>query len=219
MASIAELLAGILGGSFRPSERIRAAIEATAPEPFSGAFGVGSPAEEAGRPRTFLDDAVTTAFPFSIPPQPEGEPRVLHRAGGGVTITDRDLARGMDAALAVSGGGLGTSIRAPGGPMLAGKLPMDEASRTKGENSYVWTSIPDKVTEQLRRLGYDGILDTGGKMGGQGHTVAIPFGPEQVRSQFAKFDPKNEGKSMLLGALTTAAPVGFLASRLSREEQ
>ena len=88
----------------------------------------------------------------------------------------------------------------------------------KGENSYVWTSIPDKVTEQLRRLGYDGILDTGGKMGGMGHTVAIPFGPEQVRSQFAKFDPKNLGKKDVLGALATAAPVGLLASMASREE-
>lgn len=67
-----------------------------------------------------------------------------------------------------------------------------------GENSYVWTSIPDKITNALRSLGYDGILDTGGKMGGMGHTVAIPFGPEQVRSQFARFDPKNLGKSGLL---------------------
>jgi hypothetical protein len=88
----------------------------------------------------------------------------------------------------------------------------------KGENSYVWTSIPDKVTAELRRLGYDGIVDTGGKMGGQGHTVAIPFGPEQVRSQFAKFDPRNLGKSDLLGALAGAAPVGLLASMLSRKD-
>ena len=88
----------------------------------------------------------------------------------------------------------------------------------KGENSYVWTSIPDKVTEQLRRLGYDGILDTGGKGGGMGHTVAIPFGAHQVRSQFAKFDPKNLGKSDLLGALTMGAPVGLLASMASRED-
>lgn len=73
----------------------------------------------------------------------------------------------------------------------------------KGENSYVWTSIPDKVTAELRKLGYDGILDTGGKMGGKGHTVAIPFGPEQVRSQFAAFDPKNIGKSKLLGSGAT----------------
>lgn len=70
----------------------------------------------------------------------------------------------------------------------------------KGDNSFVWTSIPDKISKALRSMGYDGMIDTGGKMGGQGHKVAIPFGPEQVRSTFAKFDPKNEGKSMLLGA-------------------
>lgn len=61
----------------------------------------------------------------------------------------------------------------------------------KGENSYVWTSIPDKVTNALKKMGYDGILDTGGKMGGEGHTVAIPFEPHQVRSKFAKFDPRH----------------------------
>jgi hypothetical protein len=68
----------------------------------------------------------------------------------------------------------------------------------KGDNSYAWTSIPDKVTEQLKALGYDGILDTGGKGGGQGHTVAIPFHSHQVRSKFAKFDPKHLGKADLL---------------------
>lgn len=68
----------------------------------------------------------------------------------------------------------------------------------KGDNSFVWTSIPDKITNALRSMGYDGVIDTGGKMGGQGHRVAVPFGPEQVRSQFARFDPKDLGKSGLL---------------------
>ncbi len=45
----------------------------------------------------------------------------------------------------------------------------------KGDNSHVWTTIPDKVTAELKKLGFDGILDTGGKGGGQAHTVAIPF--------------------------------------------
>lgn len=44
-----------------------------------------------------------------------------------------------------------------------------------------WTSIPDWVTDVLRRLGYDGIKDTGGKFGGEQHTVWIPFEPEQVK--------------------------------------
>jgi len=68
----------------------------------------------------------------------------------------------------------------------------------KGKNSFAWTSIPDKVTEQLKALGYDGILDTGGKSGGQEHTVAIPFHPHQVRSKFAKFDPEHVGKADLM---------------------
>ena len=61
----------------------------------------------------------------------------------------------------------------------------------KGDNSYVWTSIPDKITDQLKVLGYDGIIDTGGKGGGQDHRVAIPFYPHQVRSVFAKFNPED----------------------------
>ena len=45
-----------------------------------------------------------------------------------------------------------------------------------------WTRIPDAVTAYLKELGYDGIKDTGGKGGGQGHTVWIPFSSEQVKS-------------------------------------
>lgn len=51
-----------------------------------------------------------------------------------------------------------------------------------GKNSFVWTSIPDKVSDALRKIGFDGIYDTGGKMGGQGHIVAIPLSPGTVRS-------------------------------------
>ena len=64
-----------------------------------------------------------------------------------------------------------------------------EEDLSKGENSFVWTSIPDKVTKQLEQLGFNGILDTGGKMGGEAHQVVIPFRPEQLRSRFAAFDP------------------------------
>lgn len=68
----------------------------------------------------------------------------------------------------------------------------------KGENSYVWTSIPDKITKQLEKLGYNGIIDTGGKGGGIGHEVVIPFKPEQLRSKFAAFDPMKVNKPDLL---------------------
>ena len=45
-----------------------------------------------------------------------------------------------------------------------------------------WTSIPDFVTDYLKYLGYDGIQDVGGKGGGEGHTVWIPFSGEQVKT-------------------------------------
>ena len=72
----------------------------------------------------------------------------------------------------------------------------------KGENSFVWTSIPDKVTNALKRMGYDGIIDTGGKMGGNGHRVAIPFSPTNVRSINAKFDPSESSSSKLLAGMS-----------------
>ena len=53
---------------------------------------------------------------------------------------------------------------------------------TNGENSYVWTSIPDWVTDVLKSFGYDGIIDTGGKSGGQIHQVYIPFYSTQIKS-------------------------------------
>lgn len=80
----------------------------------------------------------------------------------------------------------------------------------KGETSYVWTSIPDKITESLKNLGYDGILDVGGKGGGVLHRVAIPFSPEQVRSINAAFDPAKTGSSNLMAGVGGAA-VGLSA--------
>jgi len=73
----------------------------------------------------------------------------------------------------------------------------------EGKNSYVWTSIPDKVTDQLKKLGYNGIIDTGGKGGTvTGHQVVIPFDPSQVRSKFAAFNPADVNKpDLLAGAM------------------
>lgn len=48
--------------------------------------------------------------------------------------------------------------------------------------THAWTSIPDSMTDYLKSLGYDGIKDTGGKFGGEGHTVWIPFNSNQVKS-------------------------------------
>ena len=52
----------------------------------------------------------------------------------------------------------------------------------KNENSYVWTSIPDWVTDILKGFGYDGVIDMGGKSGGEIHKVYIPFYSEQIKS-------------------------------------
>lgn len=58
------------------------------------------------------------------------------------------------------------------------KLEADIANGT----SYSWTSIPDFVTDTLKAHGYDGIFDEGGKNGGAGHQVVIPFYSEQIKN-------------------------------------
>ena len=52
----------------------------------------------------------------------------------------------------------------------------------KNGTSHAWTSIPDFVTNYLKSKGYDGIIDTGGKNGGNEHQVAIPFYSNQIKS-------------------------------------
>lgn len=57
-----------------------------------------------------------------------------------------------------------------------------KADYAKGENSFVWSSIPDWVSDELKRLGYDGIKDVGGKMGGKASNIWVPFEPTQIKS-------------------------------------
>jgi hypothetical protein len=52
----------------------------------------------------------------------------------------------------------------------------------KNHTDHAWTTIPEKVTQTLQSLGYDGIRDRGGKLGGPGHTVWIAFLPNQIKS-------------------------------------
>jgi len=62
-------------------------------------------------------------------------------------------------------------------------------------DTYAWTSIPDWVTAKLKELGYDGIHDTGGKGGGDKHSVWIPFEQNQVKSATGNrgtFDPNSD---------------------------
>lgn len=49
--------------------------------------------------------------------------------------------------------------------------------------THAWTSIPDVVTDFLKEYGgYNGIIDRGGKQGGEIHTVAIPFYSNQIKN-------------------------------------
>lgn len=80
-----------------------------------------------------------------------------------------------------------------------------EKDLSEGNESYVWTSIPDKVTEELKKLGHDSILDVSGKGGGSKEPVVIPFDPSQVRSRFAAFDPFRKSEA-IAAAMGVAAP-------------
>lgn len=60
-----------------------------------------------------------------------------------------------------------------------------ERLRADVENgtTHAWTSIPDIVTDFLKDYGnFDGIVDQGGKNGGEIHTVAIPFYSNQIKN-------------------------------------
>lgn len=90
-------------------------------------------------------------------------------------------------------------------------------------SSYAFTSIPDKVTAVLKSLGYDGIIDQGGKAETGAHRVAIPFEPNQVRSDFAKFDPAKADSDDLLAAnaddKASAGLAAFADRKLSKEDE
>jgi hypothetical protein len=75
---------------------------------------------------------------------------------------------------------------------ISGKDWMEVLKSDRGTSA--WTRIPDWVTETLQALGYDGILDTGGKLGGPKHQVWIPFEETQVKSATGNrgtFDPND----------------------------
>ena len=52
----------------------------------------------------------------------------------------------------------------------------------KNGTTHAWTSIPDWVTNVLKNNGYDGIVDIGGKNGGEEHQVVIPFYSNQIKN-------------------------------------
>jgi hypothetical protein len=99
------------------------------------------------------------------------------------------------------------------------QLKEDMAAGGAGSSaSYVFTSIPDKITAALRQLGYDGILDVGGKGGGRNHKVAVPFEPTQVRSVNAAFEEGKAESSNLLAAIGARPPLKMGSTRTSTLE-
>jgi len=89
----------------------------------------------------------------------------------------------------------------------------------EGKNSMVWTSIPDWVTNTLKKRGFDGIEDVGGKSFGSPHTVWIPFEENQIKSATGNIGTfSKESKNIL----RSAAPIvggGLLGAEMMQEEQ
>lgn len=89
-----------------------------------------------------------------------------------------------------------------------------KADNEQGRNSYAWTSIPDKVTNQLKSLGYDAIRDLGNKGGGGiDYEVLIPFYRHQLRSKFAAFNPLKRYDENDMAALLPYSATGLLGDQ------
>ena len=74
--------------------------------------------------------------------------------------------------------------------------------------THAWTSIPDVITDFLKTQGYDGIVDAGGKSGGVGHQVVIPFYSEQIKD-VSNQNPTNDPHiDMSLPTSDDVAPIG-----------
>lgn len=94
------------------------------------------------------------------------------------------------------------------------QTPAQFVERVKSDyeagTTHAWTSIPDWVTDMLKSKGYDGILDKGGKNGGQIHDVAIPFASNQIKDATGRnvgFDPNNN--SIYFQKKGTGGPAAF----------
>lgn len=76
---------------------------------------------------------------------------------------------------------------------------IEDATRDINEGTtHSWTRIPDSVTDYLKSEGYDGIFDKGGKHGGEGHTVYIPFYSNQIKD--VTNENPTEDKDILLSS-------------------
>lgn len=90
----------------------------------------------------------------------------------------------------------------------------------ENKTTHAWTAIPDWVTECLRKKGYDGIIDQGGKFHADDHTVCIPFDSIQIKSATdnrGTFDP---GTPDITFSLSNLAAVHSLeAEKLAAADQ
>lgn len=60
---------------------------------------------------------------------------------------------------------------------------VNDIKREAEEGTTGWaTHVPAKAKKIMLEMGYDGIIDTGGKGGGEAHTVYIALNPTQVKS-------------------------------------
>lgn len=86
--------------------------------------------------------------------------------------------------------------------------PQAWIERLKGDiadgTTYSWVSIPDWVTKTLKSEGFDGIKDTGGKGGGTGHNVWIPFEENQVKSAIGNKGTFSKEKKNIISKATDA---------------
>ena len=94
-----------------------------------------------------------------------------------------------------------------------------DADYAAGKNSFAWTRIPDWVTETLKTFGYDSIQDTGGKMGGEGHVVYIPFEENQIKSA-AQETFTDAGKKIPMEKRFSEKPdIRFMPERPAEQER
>lgn len=80
---------------------------------------------------------------------------------------------------------------------------VEDIRRDQENGTAGWsTTIPKKARKIMLEMGYDGIKDTGGKMGGVEHEVWIAFEPNQIKSAIGNrgtFDPTKKDLRYSLG--------------------
>ncbi len=95
--------------------------------------------------------------------------------------------------------------------------PQNWMERLREGKGHAWTSIPDWVTKDLKRRGFDGIKDTGGKNGGPGYTVWIPFESEQIKAAFGNTGAYANKKDIRFSRRAAEAPAFYSALERAAE--